>query len=286
MRRLLTTWLACWPLFASAQPAGLAESPGPTQGANCSSFAIGPCPPRVPRPASVSAKPLAGSAASPAKAVESAPAPRDRDAGESEVDLFIANHGKPSREAARAMLEPTDENIAAMMRRLQRDQAIAAYVGQRMTELQQSDPTLATSPTSAVPVDLPSFTAVRLVLVTQPECSRCDRASQALQRLVSIYPTLDARIVVAGVREPRQIVHEMARTGVTLPTSPADEALLQRIRRAPPYLLVADVRRQREGLVVDVEDTERLRLAVLEFQRGGSPRHVAKPEKSSQSPKE
>lgn len=286
MRRLLMTWIACWPLFASAQPVGLADSPGPTQGGNCSSFAVGPCPPRAPRSATTNSKSPADSATSPTRAAEPASTVRERDAGEPEVDSFIANHGKPSREAARAMLEPTDENIAAMMRRLQRDQAIAAYVGQRMTELQQSDPTLATSPTSAVPVDLPSFTAVRLLLVTQPECSRCDRAAQALQRLVSIYPTLDARIVVAGVREPRQIVHEMARTGVTLPTSPADDVLIQRIRRSPPYLLVADVRRQREGLVVDVDDTERLRLAVLEFQRAGMPRLVSKPEKSSQPQKE
>lgn len=286
MRRLLMTCLAFWLQFASAQPVGLADAPGPTPGANCSSFAVGPCAPRTVRPTAASSKPPAESPASPARAAEPAPNTRDRDAGEPEVDSFIANHGKPSREAARAMLEPTDENIAAMMRRLQRDQAIAAYVGQRMTELQQSDPTLATAPTSAVPVDLPSFTSVRLVLVTQPDCNRCDRAAQALQRLVSIYPTLDARIVVAGVREPRQIVHEMARTGVTLPTSPADDALLQRIRRSPPYLLVADVRRQREGLVVDVDDTERLRLAVLEFQRSGAPRHAPKAEKSSQVLKE
>jgi hypothetical protein len=204
--------------------------------------------------------------AAPAAAAASTKAPPPAPA-EAEVDAFIANHGKPPREVARALLDPTDENIAAMARRLQRDHAVAAYVGQRMTELQQSDPTLATAVSTAVPGDLPSFTGLRLVLVSQTECARCDRAAQALQRLVAIYPTLDARVAVAGVREPRQLVAEMARSGVTLPTSPADEALLQRTRRAPPFLLVADVRRQREALLADIDDTERLRAALLEFQR-------------------
>ena len=71
---------------------------------------------------------------------------------------------------ARALLDPSDANIAAMMRRLQRDQAIAAYVGQRMTELSQADPSLVVA-SGAVPSDLPSFAGLRLVLVTRPDCA-------------------------------------------------------------------------------------------------------------------
>lgn len=268
MRCMLPTLLAYWPLLASAQSAALADAPGPTPTPACGAFVVGPC---VTRPARA---PASSDGRTPPAVAPPATA-RPRNASEAEVDAFIASHGKPSREVARAMLDPTDENVAAMMRRLQRDQAIAAYVGQRMTELQQSDPTLATPP-AAVPGDLPSFTGVRLLLVTQFDCARCDRAAQALQRLVAIYPTVDARIAIAGAREPQQIVQEMARTGVTLPTVAAEPALLQRIRLLPPYLLVADLRRQREGVIVAVEDTDRLRLAVLEFQRAGAAQAAAR----------
>lgn len=270
MRRMLPTLLACWPLLASAQAAALADAPGPTPTRDCGAFVVGPCRAHDARSAAQPKQPA------PAAEVPAAKAP-PRDLGEAELDAFIANYGKPSREVARAMLDPTDENIAAMMRRLQRDQAIAAYVGQRMTELQQSDPTLASGP-AVVPGDLPSFTGVRLLLVTQLDCARCDRAAQALQRLVAIYPTLDARIAIAGAREPQHLVQEMARTGVTLPTTAADGALLQRMRRSPPYLVIADYRRQREGVVAAVEDTESLRMAVLEFQRAGAPRAGARTE--------
>jgi hypothetical protein len=264
MRRRWTTWLACWPALASAQ-AGLTQA-GPDPNVRCGAFTVGPCAAaaRAPAPPAAPVAPAAARAPSVPPAAQAAP---PRAAAEAEVDAFLAQHGKPPREVARALLDPTDENIAAMARRLQRDHAVAAYVAQRMTDLQQSDPTLATAAPSAVPADLPSFTGLRLVLVSQIECARCDRAAQALQRLVAIYPTLDARVVVAGVREPRQLVAEMARSGVTLPTAPADDALLQRTRRAPPFLVIADIRRQREALLVDVEDTERLRVALLEFQR-------------------
>lgn len=274
----LPMWLACWPLLASAQVAGLADAPGPAAGAGCHAFVVGPCVTLRSTPAPHSAGDTArvtlspAAAAVPASAAARKPIAAAADPtvpSEADVDRYISNHGKPPREVARALLEPSDANIAAMMRRLQRDQAIAAFVGQRMTELSQSDPSLQVAG-NTTPGDLPSFSGLRLVLVTRPECAACDRAAQALQQLVAAYPTLDARVAVAGARDAQQIVQEMARSGVTLPTAPAPEALLARIGRAPPWLLAADVRQQREGLIAAEGDAAQLRQALLAFRRAAA----------------
>lgn len=275
----LTTWLACWLLPASAQAAGLADLPGPAIAAGCSAFVVGPCTPRGAAAAVRVSLPPAGAltpeaqarVASTASAAVQTPAattePTDAD-----IERYLANHGKPPREVARALLDPSDANIAAMLRRLQRDQAIAAYVGQRMTELAQSDPSLVVAGGTA-PDDLPSFSGLRLVLVTRPDCAACDRAAQTLQQLVAAYPTLDARVAVAGARDAQHIVQQMARSGVTLPTAAAADALLARFDRAPPYLLVADVRQQREGLLTAADiDAGQLRQALLAFRRAAPAR--------------
>lgn len=272
------TWLACWLPLASAQATGLADAPGPAAAAGCSAFVVGPCMPRGrAAPGHVSPSPAA---ALPATSAAASPAPAAAGPTDTDIERYIADHGKPPREVARALLDPSDANVAAMMRRLQRDQAIAAYVGQRMTELSQSDPSLVVA-RGAAPDDLPSFAGLRLVLVTRPDCAACDRAAQALQQLVATYPTLDARVAVAGARDAQQIVQYMARSGITLPTAPAADALLARFNRAPPYLLVADVRHQREGLlaVADI-DTGQLRQALLAFRRAvpvRAPAHLSLP---------
>jgi hypothetical protein len=45
-------------------------------------------------------------------------------------------YGKPPREAIRALLDPSDENILAMMRQQQAAVDRAEYVAWRMTQLQ------------------------------------------------------------------------------------------------------------------------------------------------------
>ena len=58
------------------------------------------------------------------------------DPTEARVEAFLQQYGKPPREAVRALLDPTDENIAAWLRVQRRTVSIAAYVAGRMTELQ------------------------------------------------------------------------------------------------------------------------------------------------------
>ena len=133
-----TTWFACCLPLASVQAAGLDDAPGPVARTGCSAFVIGPCAShRAARPA-----PAAAGADVPRTAAPRAPPapPAVSEPADADVERYLAGHGRPPREVARALLDPSDANIAAMMRRLQRDQAIAAYVGQRMTELAQADP--------------------------------------------------------------------------------------------------------------------------------------------------
>lgn len=59
---------------------------------------------------------------------------------DAEISAFLADYGKPPREAVRALLDPTDDNIRAWIRTQQKTLAVAAYVARRMTALQQEHP--------------------------------------------------------------------------------------------------------------------------------------------------
>ena len=49
-----------------------------------------------------------------------------------DIQAFLANHGKPPIEAVRALLNPTDENIRALVAQKKRQLLIAAYVAERL----------------------------------------------------------------------------------------------------------------------------------------------------------
>ena len=65
---------------------------------------------------------------------------------DAEISAFLGDYGKPPREAVRALLDPTDDNIRAWIRAQQRTLAVAAYVARRMTALQQENPADGTAP--------------------------------------------------------------------------------------------------------------------------------------------
>lgn len=72
---------------------------------------------------------------------------------DAEISAFLAGYGKPPREAVRALLDPTDDNIRAWIRAQRKTLSVAAYVAQRMTALQQenSPDGAATTPTNPPP---------------------------------------------------------------------------------------------------------------------------------------
>lgn len=61
-------------------------------------------------------------------------APR-RQVSEPMIDAFLSQYGKPPREAVRALLDPSDDNIRAWLRSRRHTLDNASYVAQRMTAL-------------------------------------------------------------------------------------------------------------------------------------------------------
>jgi hypothetical protein len=74
------------------------------------------------------------------RAMHGAVAPGARAATEAQVDAVLQQWGKPPREAVRALLDPTDENILAWIGSQRRTLSVARYVATRMTELQAQAP--------------------------------------------------------------------------------------------------------------------------------------------------
>ncbi len=185
---------------------------------------------------------------------------------EAEIDAYIANHGKPSREAARALLDPTDENVAAMARRIRQDAAVASYVAGRMTTMQEIDPGLIAINPQFNSADLPMLAGMRVVLHVAMGCRACESAAHTLQRLVAESPVMDARVVVHGTSNAKTMTLELARLGITLPSTSAgpDSA---RYATAVPIAVIADTRNGTVGTFDRFENTQQLRMAIAAFRQ-------------------
>lgn len=185
---------------------------------------------------------------------------------EEEIDSWLANHGKPSREAARAILDPTDENIAAMARRIRQDSAVAAYVAQRMTTLQEVDSGLIALNPQFNSEDLPMLAGMRVVLHVATGCRTCETAAIMMQRLVAESPVLDVRVVMHGIKSGNELMLEMARLGITLPTTIAGPESAK-FSKAVPIAVVADTRQGKEALIRTFRDTQTARTAIAALRK-------------------
>ena len=245
--------------------------PGPTERSCQSSFAVGYSACTRPAAQAPTAATVAATVAAtqPTPAVQSRTGTTERTVGQvtdAEVDAYLANHGKPSREAARALLDPTDENIAAMARKFRQEAAVASYVAGRMTAMQEIDPGLVALNPVFNSEDLPMLSGMRLVLHIAPGCKPCENAVLAIQRLVAESPILDARVVVHGVSDPKAMTLEMARIGITLPSVPASPGA-SRYARLVPIAVLADTRFGKEGLLSKFGNTQEIRSSIAGFRR-------------------
>jgi hypothetical protein len=53
------------------------------------------------------------------------------------IDAYLAAYGKPPRAAVRALLDPSDENVAALLAEQSRQELRAARVAARLTRLRE-----------------------------------------------------------------------------------------------------------------------------------------------------
>lgn len=248
-------------------PAGaqVSETPGPTDNSCTSSFRVGysNCTPSKPEPIKI--LPIVEKDKPPAN-VQPVQAKPPSGPTEAEIDAYIANHGKPSRESARALLDPTDENIAAMARSIRQQAAVASYVASRMTNLQQVDPGLTALNPAFASEDLPMLSGMRIVLHVALGCRECERAAMVLQKLVAESPVLDARVVVHRAADLKEFTLELGRMGLTLPASMASPELAK-FAKAVPIAVLADLRYGRESFLRAFGTTQEVRSTIASFRK-------------------
>jgi len=165
---------------------------------------------------------------------------RFRGVDETEVDRALAEYGKPPREAVRALLDPSDENIAAWARKQRLMVVVASYVASRLTEI-QSRLEDAGGPALRMPASvLPAIGQTRVTLSLRSADPPTLQAVRSLTRVVARYPAVDARLVQIGAPPEGRVVSWLARLDTTLPIAIAPRATLDQI--APPSLAIEDVR--------------------------------------------
>ena len=158
---------------------------------------------------------------------------------ESRIDEYLANYGKPSRVAVRALLEPSDTNIQDLVRANQEKLAVAAYVAERMTELQGRY-------TSSAPRPLSDSSAFRQMRLTLYEHSRDLAATQAMQVLRDISleePTLQAGVAVVGKFAGSEMRSEIGRIDPPLAVSFVAPDWISADRL--PFIRIEDLRNRR-----------------------------------------
>ena len=169
---------------------------------------------------------------------------------EAQVTEYLVNYGRPPREAVRALLDPSDRNIAAWIRKQRQIISIAAYVATRMTEMQSH---LDANPadTTVMPVSqFPAMVQMRATLFLNAASASSEQAAHALQQVVSRYPSIDARIVQVGLRAeerpPRQLeLDTMLPVSITAPETVNNIPL--------PSLLIEDMK-YRTALRLDADN--------------------------------
>ena len=79
---------------------------------------------------------LPGTTATGAARNDTGTAPGTAAVTEIQIDAFLQQYGKPPREAVRALLDPSDDNIRAWLRARRRTLDVARYLADRMSALE------------------------------------------------------------------------------------------------------------------------------------------------------
>jgi hypothetical protein len=159
---------------------------------------------------------------------------------EAQVSEYLAQYGKPPREAVRALLEPSDKNIAAWVRQQRQVVSIASYVAARMTQMQsQLEADSASAPW--VPVSqLPTMFQMRATLFLNSEGASSLRSVRALEQVAGRYPSVDGRVVRTGPVSGTELTVWLSKLGTVLPVSIATPDAMNGY--SVPSLLIEDLR--------------------------------------------
>lgn len=160
---------------------------------------------------------------------------------EAEIEEYRKNYGKPPAEAIRAMLNPTDENIQALVEYNQRREALARYMSQRMTEIQaraqQADRT-EPEKSGLTAIDV---TGIKIRYYFAINCTYCAAQTPMLQSLSSAYPQLDIEGIESSGANSFQVIEYARKTGATFAMRRAQPGEIRQLSiTGTPTLFVQD----------------------------------------------
>lgn len=167
-----------------------------------------------------------------------------RPASEEQVDQYLAEYGKPPREAVRALLDPSDANITAWIWKQRQVLSIASYVAARMTEIQsrleaQVSPSLE-APASEMPLMM-IMMQMRATLYLNASEDPSRRAVRALEQVVARYPSIDGRLAQVGPSTEGRPTTRLARVDTALPVAILPSEAIKDMP-ALPSLLIEDLK--------------------------------------------
>jgi len=130
---------------------------------------------------------------------------------EAQIDAALAGYGKPPREAIRALLDPSESNIRALLRKQEETLAVAAFVAARMTQM-QTEVAGPRAPKAALPPpDLPSLMQMSVTLLQAADDPEALAAYDALLALAREVPSLRAQVALVGTLAPQELRARIAR---------------------------------------------------------------------------
>lgn len=199
--------------------------------------------------------------------VPDAPAPGSAGASEAAIDAYLANFGKPPRTAVRALLDPSEENIAALAAEQRKRRIVADYVALRLIRMQAAERLHASKPALDAHTVLPLFAGVQVSAYVTPDCRGCAAAVESLHHLVQMYPVTDARLVVVA-RQARGALDLLLRAGASLPVvSLSPQAAAARGLQRFPLVEIIDNRSGERRRILGAPEAAALREMVIALRR-------------------
>jgi thiol-disulfide isomerase/thioredoxin len=189
---------------------------------------------------------------------------------EEDIDAFLANHGKPPREAVRALLNPTDANIRAMSAAQTRQIVNAVYVAERQAALNRDGKGANTLPPRELYTVLPHFLGMQFTLYVMPNCASCASTIADFRRLLENYPVVQGRLAVIAERDDQVIgalqQWQLVVAAERLTSAQAAALGLQQV----PTLEVFDPRSKTRQRIVGAFTPQWVREAVLALRQAKS----------------
>jgi len=184
---------------------------------------------------------------------------------EKDVDDFLASYGKPPRSAVRALLDPTDGNIAAMRVDQSRREIVAAYVAQRLTELQARD---AGPATVAEYRTLPYLVGMQVTAFVDAACEQCEELYRMLRRFIAADPIVDVRLAVVADSAEQAPLGALLTGGLAVPASTVSrQDVLAYGISALPAIMIEDLRSRRRRVIPADADSAQLHERIVAMRR-------------------